>query len=36
MRKLLGRKTDVADAAWIAQLLENGLARPNQSGIYAT
>jgi len=29
MRNLPGRKTDVADAAWIAQLLEHGLIRPN-------
>jgi len=24
-----GRKTDVADAAWIAQLIEHGLVRPS-------
>jgi hypothetical protein len=24
-----GRKTDVADAAWIAQLVEHGLVRPS-------
>lgn len=29
MRNLPGRKTDVADAAWIAQLLEHGLIRPS-------
>lgn len=29
MRNLPGRKTDVADAAWIAQLLEHGLVRPS-------
>lgn len=29
MRNVPGRKTDVADAAWIAQLLEHGLARPS-------
>jgi hypothetical protein len=27
MRIALGRKTDVSDAAWIAQLLEAGLQR---------
>jgi transposase len=29
MRNLAGRKTDVADAAWIAQLVEHGLVRPS-------
>jgi len=29
MRNLPGRKTDVADAQWIAQLLEHGLVRPS-------
>ena len=29
MRNLPGRKTDVADAAWIAQLVEHGLVRPS-------
>jgi transposase len=29
MRNLPGRKTDVADAAWIAQPLEHGLIRPS-------
>jgi transposase len=28
MRNVPGRKTDVADAAWIAQLVEHGLVRP--------
>jgi transposase len=29
MRNVPGRKTDVADAAWIAQLIEHGLVRPS-------
>ena len=29
MRNLPGRKTDVTDAAWIAQLVEHGLIRPS-------
>ena len=29
MRNVPGRKTDVADAAWIAQLVEHGLVRPS-------
>lgn len=29
MRNVPGRKTDVADAGWIAQLLEHGLIRPS-------
>src|SRR5665648_523468 len=29
MRNLPGRKTDVADAEWIAQLVEHGLVRPS-------
>ena len=29
MRNLPGRKTDVADAEWIAQLVEHGLIRPS-------
>lgn len=29
MHNVPGRKTDVADAVWIAQLLENGLLRPS-------
>jgi len=29
MRNVPGRKTDVADAAWIAELLEHGLLRPS-------
>jgi len=29
MRNVPGRKTDVADAVWIAQLLEHGLVRPS-------
>jgi len=29
MRNVPGRKTDVADATWIAQLIEHGLARPS-------
>lgn len=29
LRNVPGRKTDVADAAWIAQLLEHGLVRPS-------
>jgi transposase len=29
MHNVPGRKTDVADAAWIAQLLEHGLVRPS-------
>ncbi len=29
MHNLPGRKTDVADAAWIAQLVEHGLVRPS-------
>jgi transposase len=28
LRHVPGRKTDVADAAWIAQLVEHGLVRP--------
>jgi len=28
LRNVPGRKTDVADAAWIAQLVEHGLVRP--------
>jgi hypothetical protein len=29
MRNVPGRKTDVADACWGAQLLEHGLVRPS-------
>lgn len=29
LKKVPGRKTDVSDAAWLAQLLENGLLRPS-------
>jgi len=29
MRNVPGRKTDVADAVWIAQLVEHGLIRPS-------
>src|SRR5207244_12857644 len=29
LRNVPGRKTDVGDAAWIAQLLEHGLVRPS-------
>jgi transposase len=29
MRNIPGRKTDVSDAAWIAQLVEHGLVRPS-------
>ena len=29
MRNIPGRKTDVADSAWIAQLVEHGLVRPS-------
>ena len=29
MRNVPGRKTDVSDAAWIAQLVEHGLVRPS-------
>jgi transposase len=29
MRNVPGRKTDMADAAWIAQLIEHGLVRPS-------
>jgi transposase len=29
LRKVPGRKTDVADAAWICQLVEHGLVRPS-------
>jgi transposase len=29
MRKVPGRKTDVSDSAWIAQLVEHGLVRPS-------
>ena len=29
MKNVPGRKTDMADAAWIAQLLEHGLLRPS-------
>jgi transposase len=29
IKRMPGRKTDVADAAWLAQLLENGLLRPS-------
>src|SRR5919201_918717 len=29
LRNVPGRKTDVADAAWICQLLEHGLVRPS-------
>jgi transposase len=29
MRNVPGRKTDVADSAWIAQLIEHGLIRPS-------
>ena len=29
LRNVPGRKTDVADAAWIAQLVEHGLVRPS-------
>jgi len=29
MRNVPGRKTDVADSAWIAQLIEHGLVRPS-------
>ena len=29
MHKVPGRKTDVADAAWIAELVEHGLVRPS-------
>jgi transposase len=29
MRNVPGRKTDVADSAWIAQLVEHGLVRPS-------
>ncbi|MDT3446761.1 MULTISPECIES: transposase [unclassified Pseudofrankia] len=29
LRNVPGRKTDVADAAWIGQLLEHGLVRPS-------
>ena len=29
LRNVPGRKTDLADAAWIAQLLEHGLVRPS-------
>src|SRR2546423_6577099 len=29
MHNVPGRKTDVADAAWIAQLVEHGLVRPS-------
>jgi transposase len=28
IKRLPGRKTDVSDSAWLAQLLENGLLRP--------
>ena len=29
LRSVPGRKTDVADAAWIAQLVEHGLVKPS-------
>jgi transposase len=29
MHSVPGRKTDVSDAAWIAQLVEHGLVRPS-------
>jgi len=29
LRNVPGRKTDMADAAWIAQLMEHGLVRPS-------
>ena len=29
IKRMPGRKTDVSDAAWLAQLLENGLLRPS-------
>jgi transposase len=29
VQRMPGRKTDVSDAAWLAQLLENGLLRPS-------
>jgi transposase len=29
LRNVAGRKTDVADAAWICQLVEHGLVRPS-------
>ena len=29
MKNVPGRKTDMADAAWVAQLLEHGLFRPS-------
>jgi transposase len=29
VKRMPGRKTDVSDAAWLAQLLENGLLRPS-------
>ena len=29
LRNVPGRKTDVADAAWICQLVEHGLVRPS-------
>lgn len=29
LRNVPGRKTDMADAAWIAQLLEHGLVKPS-------
>jgi transposase len=29
IKKVPGRKTDVSDAAWLAQLVENGLVRPS-------
>jgi transposase len=29
LRHVPGRNTDVGDAAWIAQLVEHGLARPS-------
>ena len=29
LKNVPGRKTDVADAAWIAQLVEHGLVRPS-------
>lgn len=29
VRNLLGRKTDMADAAWLCQLLEHGMVRPS-------
>ncbi len=29
IKRLPGRKTDVSDSAWLAQLLENGLLRPS-------